>query len=137
MAAETLGTILSALPQLMAPQIARQWNRTTLFLGLLNARPGAIDAGAGKNVAFVTEFSGATAGTVAEGSDVASTEYNSDANVPAIFSWATYRSSFELSEQEMDAARLATGGATALVDLFGERVLGCAAQIASQIESDA
>lgn len=137
MAGETLQSVLSALPFILQPQIQRQWNRTTYFLGTLNATPGRIEVGEGKSANFVTEFSGATAGTVAEGSDVATSEFNSDVNIPATFPWATYRSSFQISEQELDAARLANGSATAMVDLFGERVLGCAAQIAKSIETDA
>jgi len=137
MSAENLSSIFSALPFVLVKDIARQWNRTTHFLGALNARPGAVSPGAGKSVNFVTEFSGATAGTVAEGSDVANSEFNSDVNVPATFTWATYRSSFQISEVEVEAARMAVGSATAMIDLFGERVLGCAAKIARSIETDA
>jgi len=136
MAAENLGTILSALSQVFAPELHRQWNRTTYLLGMINASKGVSD-GSGKNVAFDVEFSGATAGTVAEGSDVQASEYNSDVNVPMFMPWATYRSSFQVSEQEVDAARTSIGTADALIDLFGDRILGCGAQIARAIETDA
>jgi hypothetical protein len=115
--------------------MVRQWNRICPFLGILSASAG-ISQASGKNVAFDVEFTGATAGTVAEGSDVASTEYNSDVNVPAIFSYATYRSSFQISEQEVDMAATAVGTASALMDVFGDRILGCSAQLARSIETD-
>jgi hypothetical protein len=134
--AEISTAILSALSQVFAPDIKRQWNRTTHFLGVLNATPGGVTAGGSKNVAFDTEFTGATAGTVAEGSDIATTEYNSDVDVPAVFNWATYRSSFQISEQEVDIARTSIGSADAIMNIFGNRILGCSAQIARAIETD-
>jgi hypothetical protein len=135
MAAENLGAIFNALSQIFADKIERQWNRTTYMLNRIQATAG-ISEGQGKNVAFDTEFTGATAGTVAEGSDIAASEYNSDINEPAIFPWATYRSSFQVSEQEVDIARRSVGSPTALMDLFGERMLGSQAQIARSIEND-
>jgi hypothetical protein len=134
--AEISTAILSALAQTFAPDIKRQWNRTTHFLGALSATPGSVGPGAGKNVAFDVEFTGSTAGTVAEGADVATTEYNSDIDVPAIFNWATYRSSFQISEQEVDMARTAIGSADAIMNIFGNRILGCSAQLARAIEYD-
>lgn len=134
--AEISTAILSALAQNFAPQIEKQWNRVCPFLGLLSAS-GAMGESRGKNVAFDVEFTGATAGTVAEGSDVASTEYNSDINVPAIFSYATYRSSFQISEQEVDIARTSIGSSDAIMNIFQDRILGCSAQLARAIETDA
>lgn len=138
MSIELLSTIFSALPQVMQPELARQWNRTTYFLAQLNATPGAIGPGDGKNVAFDVEFTGSTAQTVAEGSDVAASEYNSDINEPMIMPWCTYRSSFQLSEQVVDACRTVSGGIPQEIrDLFQERILGCQATIARLIENDA
>lgn len=136
MAGENLSSVFSALSQIMAPDLHRQWNRSTTFLGALAARKGISD-GTGKNVAFDVEFTGATAGTVAEGSDVQASEYNSDVNVPAIFSWAHYRSSFQVSETELDAAMSSVGVPQALRDLLGDRILGAGAQLALAIEKDA
>jgi len=136
MAGETLNTILSAVSQIFAPQIKRQWNRTTYFLGALNASKG-VSEGKGKNVAFDVEFTGATAATVAEGADIAASEYTTDPVVPMILPWATYRSSFQISEQEVDALRSAMGTADALMDLLGERVMNAAAILARTIEQDA
>ena len=135
MAAEFLPAIFNALSQTFESDIERQWNRATYMLALIMATAG-VSAGDGKNVAFATEFTGATAGTVAEGADVQSSEYNSDVNEPAILPWATYRSSFQVSEQEVDIARRSQGSATALLDIFGERLFGCQAKIAQSIETD-
>lgn len=134
--AEISTAILSALSQVFAPDIKRQWNRTCHFLGAVNATPGGVTPGGSKNVAFDVEFTGSTAGTVAEGSDVAAGEYNSDINVPAFFNWATYRSSFQISEQEVDIARTSIGSADAIMNIFGNRILGCSAQLARAIETD-
>lgn len=135
MAGENLASIFNALSQLFAPDIERQWNRTTYMLALIAAQAG-VAAGDGRNVAFGVEFSGASAGTVAEGADIASNEFNSDINEPAFFPWCTYRSSFQATEQEVDIARRSAGSPTALMDLFGERIFGCQAQIARSIEND-
>jgi len=136
MAGETLSTILNALSQVMAPDLYRQWNRTTYLLRMLQARTGAITDGIGKNCAFDVEFTGATAQTVAEGSDVPASEFAQDINEPMLMPWATYRTSFQISEQEVDAARTSVGTADALRDLFGARLLSANAILARQIESD-
>ncbi len=136
MGAENLEVIFNALSQHMQPDLHRQWNRTTVLLGKLSA-VGGISEGEGKNVAFDVEFSGATAGTVAEGSDVAAGEFASDIDIPAIFPWCTYRSSFQVSEQMIDAARRSNGTPEALMNIFGSRMLSCGAKIAEAIEQDA
>src|ERR1700722_19869936 len=135
MAAESLPAIFNALSQTFESEIEKQWNRTTYMLALIAAM-ARVTMGDGKNVAFGTEFTGATAGTVAEGADIAAAEYNSDINEPAILPWSTYRSSFQISEQEVDIARISAGSPTALLDLFGDRIFGCQAQIARSIETD-
>jgi len=137
MAGESLTTIFNALPQLFDDDLIRQWNRTTVLLGEIQASAG-VSEGKGKNVAFDVEFTGATASTVAEGADVATTEYAQDLDIPAITSWATYRSSFQVTEQELDAAFSSgpAGMPAALRDLFASRILSSGASIASQIEND-
>jgi hypothetical protein len=138
MAGENLMAIFSALPQLLEDDLHRQWNRTTFLLGALQAKAG-ISEGKGKNVAFDVEFTGGTAQTVAEGSDVPATEYAQDIDVPAMANWATYRSSFQVTETEIDAAATSgpQGMPLALRDIVGTRILSCGALIASQIENDA
>lgn len=133
--AEYLSSINSALSQLFADDLYKQWNRTAVLLGALAAR-GDVGDGKGKNVAFDTEFTGNQALTVAEGSDVATTEYASDVNVPAILPWAHYRSAFQISETEFNAAMSSGGTPAALQQLFGNRVLGAGAQISRKIEQD-
>jgi|SRR6185312_8910971 len=137
MAGESLQTIFNALPQLFDDELHRQWNRTTFLLGELQARKG-VSEGKGKNVAFDVEFSGATAATVAEGSDVAASEISTDIDVPAFAPWATYRSTFKVTETELDAAFTSGPGTPqALLDIFGSRMLSAGAIIASTIENDA
>src|ERR1700747_2968739 len=123
MSAEGLQTIFNALSQFYDPILQRQWNRTTFFLGALNASAAKPAEWAAKNVAFDVEFTGATAQTVAEGSDVTASEFNQDVDQPAYLPWATYRSSFQVSEQEVDAARRSVGTPEDLMDIFGSRLL--------------
>ena len=134
---ESLTTIFNALPQLFEGDLQRQWNRTTFLLGQLQARTG-VSEGKGRNIAFDVEFTGATAQTVAEGSDVPATEYATDIDVPAFAPWATYRSSFQITETEIDAAFTSgpQGMPQQIKDIFGARVLSAGAAIASQIEND-
>ncbi len=131
MAAENLASISAALSQIFAPELKRQWNRSAVTAAFVSAT-----AGAGKNAAWDVEFGGATAATVAEGSDVLPGEFNSDVNQPAILPWAHYRSSFSITETELDAAASSTGIPQALQDLFGDRVFGAAAKIARLINTD-
>jgi hypothetical protein len=135
MAAEFLTSIDSALSQAFAEPLARQWNRSAILLNRLQAK-GTTGVGGGKNVAFDLEFTGNQALTVAEGSDVAASEFASDVNLPAILPWAHYRSAFQISETEIDAASSSIGTPTALQDLFGDRIMGAGAQIARKIEND-
>src|ERR1019366_8175 len=131
MAVDILSNISSALSQLFEAQLARQWNRMAVTAQLIEA-----ERGRGKNVAWDVEFSGASAGSVAEGSDVATSEFATDVVLPATLSWATYRSSFQISELEVDAAAGSQGSADALLDIFGERVLGANSKLISTINAD-
>lgn len=135
MGIEVVGYVFNALSQIFEDELERQMNRVTFLLEKIQAQ-GGVSEGGGKNVAFGAEFSGATAGTVAEGSDVAATEFNSDINEPALFPWATYRSSFQISEQEVSIVRGSLGSPRVLMDVFGERIYGSQAKIAQQIEND-
>lgn len=135
MASESLNSISNALAQVFAPKLERQWNRSAVTAQLVAAAAGTV-AGAGKNVAWDVAFSGATAGTVAEGADVSDSEYASDVNVPAVMQWATYRSNFKVTETELDAAATSMGSASALIDLFGERILSGGEKMARVINVD-
>ena len=135
MAGETLQNVFNALAQIMDNSLTREWNRTTYLLKWI-AAAGGIAPGFGKNAAFDVEFTGATAGTVAEGADVAAGEFNSDVDEPAVFQWCTYRTSFQISEQLVDAARTSVGTPGKLRDLFGSRIISANATLAKAVEQD-
>lgn len=133
-----LQTIFNALPLLFDEEGHKQWNRTTVFLGELAARPGSVAEGAGKNVAFNAEFSGASAAAVPEGYDVPDSAFNSDIEEGVLFPWCTYQSNFKVTEREIDACRSSRAGASAMLrDLFGTRIMGALSIIADKIETDA
>ena len=131
MALETLSSVSSALSQLFMPEIARQFNNMAVTASLVPVKPGF-----GKNVAWDVEFTGATAQTVAEGSDVLTAEFTTNPPVPATLSWATYRSSFQLSENELAAAITSTGSPNALLDMFSERVFNAVTKLAQAVNVD-
>jgi len=131
MAAEDLSSLSDALSQTFAPVLERQWNRSAVLASRVPAR-----AGGGKNASWDVEFSGATAVTVADGADVDSSEFNSDKNTSATLPWAHYRTSFQVSETEVDAAASSMGIPQVLEDIFGERIIGNGAKLASKINSD-
>lgn len=132
---DTLASISSALSLFFQPTLHKQWNRVAPLLNSLNAT-GDVGDGQGKSVNFDVEFSGNTAQTVAEGSDVASSEFNQDPILPVTLPWAHYRSSFQVSET-LVAAALGSGGTPEKVRaIFQDRILGAQAKLARQIEQD-
>lgn len=136
MAAESLASLENALSQNFEAKLARQWNRSAITAALIDSLPGGVSAGGGKNVAWDVAFSGNSASTVAEGSDVQDSELASDSNVPAVLKWAHYRSSFKVSETELDAAASSVGVASALMDLFGERIMNAGEKLARTMNVD-
>ncbi len=136
MAAENLSSISASLSQIFAPQLARQWNRSAVTAALIAAQADGLSAGKGKNVAWDVAFSGNSASTVAEGSDVADGELASDTNTAAVLNWSHYRTSFKVSETELDAAASSVGVANALMDLFGERIMNGGEKLARAISTD-
>lgn len=137
MSAEILSGISGALAQTFAPELSRQWNRRAVFAQNLKIVPG-YGAGGGQNVAWDVEFSstGAVGASFAEGSDVGSTEFHQDPVTKAVLAWGQYRSAFQLSNLEVNAASANISNATALEDIVGERFLGSVAAITDQIETD-
>lgn len=131
MALETLAAVSAALSQTFEEQFVRQYNRLAVAAALIQA-----EAGRGKNAAWDVEFSGATADAVAEGSDVPENEFTTDQPVPAVLGWATYRQSFKLSENEIDAAASSVGTPEVLLDMFGERVLNAHHKLCSRVNVD-
>lgn len=135
MAAEILSGISGALAQTFAPELSRQWNRRAVFAQNIKIVPG-YGQGGGQNVAWDVEFStsGAVGASFAEGSDV--TTFNQDPITKAVLAWGQYRSTFQLSNLEVNAASANISNATALEDIVGERFLGSIAAITDQIETD-
>jgi hypothetical protein len=131
MALETLAAVSAALSQTFEEQFYRQYNRLAVAASLIQA-----ERGQGKNAAWDVEFSGAQADAVAEGSDVDETEFTTDQPVPAVLGWSTYRQSFKLSENEVDAAASSVGTPEVLLDMFGERVLNAHHKLCSRINVD-
>lgn len=137
MSAETLSGISGALAQTFKSELTRNWNRRAVFAQNLNIVSG-YGQGGGQNVAWDVEFSdsGAAGASFAEGSDVGSTEFKQDPITKAVLSWGQYRSAFQLSNLEVNAAAANISNATALEDIVGERFLGSVAAITDQIEVD-
>jgi hypothetical protein len=132
MAQEVLSDILAALPEELAPDLYKQWNRLAVTAAGVEAKPGA-----GRQAAFDVEFSGSVdADTQAEGSDVAGGEFDSDIDEPAVLAWALYRAAFNISSTALSAAMSSSNAPAELRDLFGNRVIGKAARIASKINRD-
>lgn len=126
-----LADVSNALSQRFAAKISLNWNRQAILAAKLPTEQGF-----GKNVAWDAGFSGATASSYAEGTDVQTGELNIDAFVPATLSWAHYRSAFQVSETEFDAAASSAGSADALVRLFDTRVMGSVEKLASKVNAD-
>lgn len=133
---ETLASIAPALGQTFARNLIRAWNRQSVFLQNtpIVARN---EPGAGKNVSWDVEFSGAKASSFEEGSDVGPTEYSYDPTVPALLPWGQYRSAFHLSHLEINAVSANMGNPAALDNLFEERFLGALTTITSRMNKDA
>lgn len=127
-----LTNIANALSQTFAPKLARQFNRMSVLAAALPTEASSN----GKNVGWDVELSGATAGSYAEGDDVASGELNVDVAVPAMLSWGHYRAAFQISDTQFDAAARSIGSADELVALFEERIMSTGMKLASVINSD-
>lgn len=128
---DLLTNVAGALSQRFASKLSRQMNRMAVLAAAIPS-----EAGFGKNVAWDIEFSGAGAGSYAEGADVVNGELLVDALVPATLSWGHYRSAFQVSETEFDAASSSAGSADAIIRLFDERIMSSGMKLASVINSD-
>lgn len=135
MAEEVLSDISGALAQTFAPELTRNWNRRAVFAQNVPIKMGG-GQGAGQNVAWDVEFSGATAASFDEGDDVSDGEFATDPVDKAVLPWGQYRSAFKLSNLEINVAAANMGNATALEDIAGERFLGSISKILDLIETD-
>ena len=135
MAADNLANIANALSTTFAPEIVRAFNREAVLAKLLAVKD---DNGQGdaKEVAWDVSFSGATAAAFAEGSDVGSTEFNQDVDVPAKLAWGMYRAPFQLSNLEINAASRSIANAKQLGQLVTHRLFGSITKMASVINAD-
>src|SRR5690349_2932099 len=89
---------LITLAQNYAGDIQRQTNRKSVILRTLRMVKGE-----GKNVALVTESSGAIAENYSDGADASN--FGSDAQASAVLSWGLYRSNFRVTGLAQSAAR--------------------------------
>jgi len=131
MATLDLAALSSIMTYKFGPDIHRQWNRSIVLGAALPVVPGS-----GKDCSWAVEFSGATAEAASEGEDINSAEYVNDTPDDAHQPWATYRSSFQVSEQAFDAAVTSGGDPELLFDLFADKVMSHSATILKKIESD-
>lgn len=97
MAAQSIATMVVA--QNYSGDVVRQVNRRT---SLLRTIPIMMEAN-GANVAWVAEFSGATANAMAEGAG--GTTPTSDAQAAAVLNWAYYEQTTEITGPAQAAAR--------------------------------
>ncbi len=135
MAADSLSAISSALTRSFGARLIKAWNRQAVLARLLNV---VSDDGQGeaKEIAWDVAFSGATAASFAEGSDVAAGEFNQDPLIPAILPWGQYRAPFKLSNLEINAAAKNMGGPAQLANIIGLRLEGSLTKMISQINAD-
>lgn len=136
MAADNLSNISGALATTFAPQLVRAWNRASVFLSALTFMPGG-GQGGGKQLGWDVQFSGASAASFAEGSDVDSSEMSHDVEKSATIAWGQYRSTFQLSNLELNAAYANMGNAAELERILEERFFDACAVITSKMNKDA
>lgn len=128
---QTISGLSNILTYQFGPELHRQWNRSIVLGSMIDVKPGA-----GRDCSWAVAFSGAVADVASEGEDVADSELTNDTSEDAHLSWATYRSSFQISEQAIDAAASSNGDPEVLMDQFGELVMNAGAAIAKKIEAD-
>lgn len=132
MAVEVYSAVAAALGTRFQRELYHQFNRNASTLAQIQARPAT-----NKVPAWDTTFTaGAAPAAFAEGSDVNTSEFGSDKNVPATLGWGMYRAPFALSDSEVMQAMQGIGSPEALEDLLGERMLTRAAYLASKINQD-
>lgn len=129
-----LADVTAALSQRYAKKLYNQFNRVTVTAGLIGTE--ADMQGNAKNTAWDVQMSGATADVYAEGTDVQNSELNVDLPLPAVLSWAWYRSAFQISESQIDAARASGGTADAAMSLVDLRVMSNAAKLIQKVNQD-
>lgn len=135
MAGDNLPNLSAALATTIAPRLVRAYNREAIFGRLINVTS---DGGQGdaKEVRWDVQFSGATAASFAEGSDVAPSEFNQDPVIPAVLPWGQYRAPFKLTNLEINAASQSIAGATALGNIVANRLEGSLTKMMAVMNQD-
>jgi hypothetical protein len=136
MAADVLANITAALSQTFAKRLVKAWNRQAILLSQIAV---VSDQGQGdaKQIAWDVAFSGATAASFVEGSDIQPSEYNQDPDVPAVLPWGQYRAPFKLSNLEINAASRSVANAVQLANLVMLRLEGSITKMLSVMNTDA
>jgi len=119
---------LIVLAQSYAGDLVRQINRRSVLLQILPTRPGA-----GPNVAWAAEKSGAIAESYAEGADAVN--FGSDGQASAILPWVMYRSNFHVSGLAEAVARTSPTPA-GNIDLWLRNMTNSATAIADKLNKD-
>lgn len=122
MATLTLGDISDALSQVFENQITNQINTTNVGLNLITTKLGG-----GKNAAWTAKLTGRTdAAGYDEGADMVDGDFDAEARVDAILSWAQYRKGAKLTglAQAAAASNHQSGSLNAenTADLFDDEV---------------
>jgi len=126
--ADTLQTLaLIVLAQQFKGDVVRQTNRQSVIAKMLPMRVGA-----GKNVAFVAESSGAVFENYSEGADAAN--FGSDAQDQGLLSWATYRSNFHVGGLAQ-ATAIGSGSPMGNLELWARNMTNSATALASGINA--
>lgn len=125
-----LSDITGQLPQAV-PGLTRQVNRMAVTIEQFRT-----EVGDGKNFAHDIELDGAAAASYHEGDDVQDSEFNVDAFQLALLSWAHYRSSFKISETQLNAAMSSRAGFSELGRFFYERLRSSITKLASVMNRD-
>lgn len=121
-------TSLITLAQNYYGDIKRQANRRAATYMMLPKR-----AGGGKNIAWVAESTGSTAGTYTEGATIGSPY--SDAQAAAILTWGLYENPFQVTDLALDTARTSVTPAGNL-ELFARNLVNASAELVSTLNQD-
>lgn len=132
MAVSTLSQIAGAIAQTFAKDGNRLWNREAALVSQLPKKMGI-----GKAVYWTVSNSGAVAATVAEGADVAGSEFTISDKLPMSLNRGIYRSAFGLTHTELAAAESAKNSSDMILELLGESFLDKFTAMASKINVDA
>jgi hypothetical protein len=120
--------IATALDQRYQSDLISSINRASVLTQLLEVRPAE-----GKNVAWDVRFGTTTGAAISDGSDQSA--FNQDTKTPATLQFATYSDGFSITGRA-EAAASASGGPSALMNLYGENVMESGERMAQGINTD-